>query len=144
MLRLHPPPSLLAPSKKRSSSPRQVGKEDNTWKLIWKSLLICFESCQDIPCSHRQSNKKMVRTLLMVTPHVRDSLEDESILITPKKGLPRPWSLAKEKRYFGAHLKEELIDLFWALQGYSYFHKQRRKRVVNTLLMVSIIPICKR
>ena len=34
MLRLHPPPSLLAPSRKRSSSPRQFGKEDNTWKLI--------------------------------------------------------------------------------------------------------------
>ena len=144
MLRLHSPPSLLAPSRKRSSSPRQFGKEDNTWKLIWKSLLICFESCQGIPYSHRQSNKKMVRTLLMVTPHVRDSLEDKSILITSKKGLSRPWSLAKMKIYFGAHLKEELIDLFWALQGYSYFHRQRRKRVVNTLLMVSIIPICKR
>ena len=92
----------------------------------------------------QKSRKRMVSTFLMVAPHVRDSLEDKSILFSFKKGLPRLFSLAKKKIYLGAHLKEELTDLFWTAPGYSYSHRQRRKTMVNTLLMVNIIPICKR
>ena len=54
----------------------------------------------------------MVSTFLMVAPHVRDSLEDKSVLFFSKKGSPRLFILAKEKIYLGAHLKEELTDLF--------------------------------
>ena len=92
----------------------------------------------------QESRNRMVSTFLMVASHVRDSLEDKSILFSFKKGLPRLFSLAKKKIYLGAHLKEELTDLFWTVPGYSYSHKQRRKTMENTLLMVNIIPICKR
>ena len=92
----------------------------------------------------QESRKRMVSTFLMVAPHVRDSLEDKSVLFFSKKGSPRLFILAKKKIYLGAHLKEELTDLFWTVPGYSYSHKQRRKTMENTLLMVNIIPICKR
>ena len=37
--------------------------KEYTWTHIWKkSLLICFENCQDFPYSYRQSRKRMMNT----------------------------------------------------------------------------------
>ena len=37
------------------------------WKLNWKkSLLICFENCWGVPCSHRQSRIRRINTFIIV------------------------------------------------------------------------------
>ena len=51
-----------------------------TYTLIWKkSLIICFESYQDIPYSHTGRVGNNVNTL---TQYVRDRFEDKSMLFT--------------------------------------------------------------
>ena len=45
-----------------------------------------------------------------ITRHVRDSLEDKSMIVHSKKALPLP-SVYPGKDYTGTHLKEELCDL---------------------------------
>ena len=40
--------------------------------------------------------------------------------------------------------KKSLLICFENCQGITYSHRQRRKRMVNTLLMVNITSICKR
>ena len=60
-----------------------------------------------------------------------------------KKGLPSPFSLVKKRRYLGTHLKEELINLFQKLPGYSLLLQAEEKEDVKTLRMVKINPICK-
>ena len=42
------------------------------------------------------------------------------MLAHSKKGLPSPFSLARNRNTPGTHLKEELIDLFWKLPGYVF------------------------
>ena len=73
-------------------------------------------------------------TIVNVTPHIRDNLEDKSMLAHFKKALI----------YLDTHLKEELTDLFWKLLGYSLFPKCRVDREWSSVLMVSINAICKR
>ena len=111
--------------KKIFLSPSVWPKREYTWTLIWKkSLLICFDSCQGgVPCSNRQSRKRMMNTFIMVniTPVCRDNLEDKSMLVPSKKELPSPFSLIRKRIYLGTHLKEELTDFFWKLPGYSLF-----------------------
>ena len=50
--------------------------------------------------------------IVKIPPHVRDSLEDKYMLVHSKKGLPFPFSLARNRIYLGTHLKEELAGLF--------------------------------
>ena len=59
-----------------------------------------------------------------ITRHVRDNLEDKSMIVHSKKALPLP-SVYPGKDYTGTHLKEELCDLSWKLPGYSHFHTGR-------------------
>ena len=41
--------------------------KEHIWKLNWKeSLLIYFESCQSVPCSHWQSRNRMMNTFIIV------------------------------------------------------------------------------
>ena len=116
---------LLAPSKKRVLLSLSVWPaREYTWTLIWKkSLLICFESYQGVPYSHRQSRKRMMKTFIIVTlsPHVRESSEDKSMLSPSKKSLFSPFRLARKRIYLNTHLKEELTGSFWKLRGYPLF-----------------------
>ena len=60
---LHPPTL-----QKRPFFPLQFGQEENIcgWKLRWKkSLLICFENFQGVPCFHRQSRNRMMNTFII-------------------------------------------------------------------------------
>lgn len=41
-------------------------------------------------------------------------------------------------------MKKELTNLIWKLPDILYLHKQRRKSIVITVLMVNLIPISKR
>ena len=53
---------------KRSSSLLQFGQEDKITgqSIKRKSLLICFENCQGVPYSHRQSRNGMLNTFIIV------------------------------------------------------------------------------
>ena len=70
---------------------------------------------------------RMAWLTLLLSPHVRDSLEDKSVLFHSK----RPSfsvSLTKNRIYLGTHLKEELTILLWKLLGYSLLrHRQSRQ-----------------
>ena len=55
-----------------------------------------------------------------------------------QKGLPSSISLAKNKIYLDAHLKEELNNFFKSYRGIPYSHTGRVDRNVNTLLMDDI------
>ena len=72
---------MLFHSKKAFLFPSVWPGTEYTWALICKkSLLICFESYQDILYSHTSRVEKNVNTLLMVNIdpiYVRDSLEDK-------------------------------------------------------------------
>ena len=59
-------------------------------KLNWKkNLLICFRNFQDVPCSYRHSRNRMNTFIIVnITPYVRGSLEDKSILVHFKKVFP--------------------------------------------------------
>ena len=141
-------PPLLHSPKKGFPLTFSLAKREYTWTLNWQeSLLIFFENCQGVPYSHIQSRNRMMKTFIIVniTLHVRDDLKNRSNTCPLQKGLPSPFSLAGNTIYLGTHLKEELIDLFWKLPGYFLFpHKQSRQRMVNTLLMFNINPVCKR
>ena len=47
------------------------------------------------------------------------------LLAPSKKGLPLPFSLAKNRKYLDVQLKGELTDLFWKLPGCSVFPRVR-------------------
>ena len=56
---------FLAPFQKRH--PSVWTRRKYIWKLSWKeSLLICFQNCQGVPCSHRQSRNRMMNTFITV------------------------------------------------------------------------------
>ena len=50
----------------------------------------------------------------------------------------------QEENTLGTHLKEELADFFESYHGILHSHRQSRKNVVNTLLMVNNTLIFKR
>ena len=66
------------------------------------------------------------------------------MLASSRKDLPYNFGLVKKRIYLNTHLKEKLTDFFLNYQGIPYSHRQNRKRMVNTLLMVNTTPICKR
>ena len=88
---LHPPKRALHAS---SVWPRR----EYTWTLNWEeSLVICFENCQGVPCSHRKSRNRMMNSFIIVNiipTHVRDSLGEKSMLAHSKKAflLSSVWS----------------------------------------------------
>ena len=78
-------PSFLHSLKKAFLSSLLWLRRKYTWTLNWKErLLIYFENCQGVPYSHRQSRNRMMNTFIIVhnIPHVRDGLEDKSMLFT--------------------------------------------------------------
>ena len=53
--------------KKIVFSPSFWPRREYTWTFFWKkSLMNCFKNCQGIPYSHRQSRKKIKKTLVIV------------------------------------------------------------------------------
>ena len=57
---------FLHPPKKAFLSPSVWPRREYIWTLNWKeSLLICFENCQGVPCSHRQSRNRMMNTFII-------------------------------------------------------------------------------
>ena len=78
---------MLVHSKKPFLLPSVWPETEYTYALIWKSLLICFESYQGIPYSHTgRGTGCTLNTLLMVnlTLYVRASLENKSMFFTLK------------------------------------------------------------
>ena len=65
------------------------------------------------------SRNRMMRTFIIVNKHYPLSPEIRLCISPFQKGLPSPFSLARNRIYFGTHLKEELINLFWKLPMYS-------------------------
>ena len=124
------PPSFTF---QRRPSPLQFEQEENILGHSIESLLICFENHQGVPYSQRQIRSKMINTLMIIYAY------------TLQKCLPSLSSLARNRIYLGTDLKEKLTDLFCKLPGYCLFpYRQSRQKMVNTLLMVNIKPICKR
>ena len=67
-----------------------------------------------------------------------------------RKEILLTFSLAKKRIFMDTqkyslniHLKEELTDLLWKFPGIPYPYRQSKRRMVNTVLMVNITPICK-
>ena len=134
-----PPPCTL--SKMVFLSPSVWTRREYSWKLSWKeSLLICFENFQGVLWSHRKRRNRMMNSFIIVniTPYVIDSLDDNSMLVHFTCPYHFTWALIWKKSLL-------LTALFWKLPGHSLFpHRQNIQRMVNTLLMVNINPICKR
>ena len=113
-----PPPHhpFLYPPKKAFLSPSVWSRREYTWTLNWKeSLLICFENCQGVHYSQRQTTNRMMNTFIIVNVNpnmwnIKLCLEDKSVLIHSKKAFLLPFSLAKNRIHLGTHLKEELTD----------------------------------
>ena len=66
-------------------------RREYIWKLNWKeSLLICFENCQGVPCSHKQNKISMMNTFITVNIALtcKRCLEDKSMLFHFKKAFP--------------------------------------------------------
>ena len=63
-------------------------------------------------------------------------------LLEPSEKRPS-FILAKKRKYLGT-LKEKFTDLLESCQGIPYSHRQSRKGMENTFVMVKITPICKR
>ena len=87
------PPSLhyCTLPKKAFLSPSVWARREYIWKLNWKeSLLICFENCQGVPCSHKQNKNSMVNTFITVNIALtcKRCLEDKSMLFHFKKAFP--------------------------------------------------------
>ena len=60
------PPSCTLPKKAFLSLSVWVRRE-YIWKLNLKeNLLICFENCQGVPCSHWQSRNRIMNTFIIV------------------------------------------------------------------------------
>ena len=80
--------------------------------------------------------------IVNITPHVRDSLEDESTPFHSNKAflLPSVWLGAE---YTCALIwKKSLLICFESYQGIPNSHTGRVDKNANTLLMVNISPIC--
>ena len=114
---LHPPKDFLS----SSVWPRR----DYVCTFDWKeSLLICFENCQGVPYSHRQSRNRVMNNFIIVTitPHVRDSLEGKSMIVHSKKS----FLLTSVCPGTGYAWEELLIDLCCeSYQGVPYSHTGR-------------------
>ena len=115
---LHPPKKGFPPS---STWPRR----EYTWTLSWKEgLLICFENCQGVPYSHRQSRDRMMNTFIIVsiTPIYKRELEDKSMLLHSRKtfillsvwpGTDYIWAIIWKKSF-------SLLICFESYQGIPY------------------------
>ena len=58
---------LLAPFRKGFPLSFSWPRRKYTWTLSWKeSSLFCFENCQGVPYSHRQSRSRMMNTFIIV------------------------------------------------------------------------------
>ena len=65
-------------------------------------------------------------------------------LLPLKKYLPSPFNLTRKKVYLELIWKKSLLTSFESYRGIPYYHRQSRRSMVNTLLMVNTTPICKR
>ena len=82
-------------------------------------------------------------TIVNITPHVRDSLEDKFMLFYSKKALLFPSVWPGTEYTWALILKESLLICLESCQGISLFpDRQRVDRNVNTFLMVHIKPTC--
>ena len=119
-----------------------------TWTLNWKESLLSFlENCSTVPYFLRRNMNRMMNTFIKVniTPSCKRQLRGYIYAYPLWIGLPSPLSVTRNRIYLGIQLKEGLIDLFWMLPGYSLFPpRESRQRMVKTLLIVNINPICRR
>ena len=123
-------PPFLHLSKKAFLSPFSLG---NNWTINWKKPYWFILKIAKLSLITSSKNR-MINTFIIVN-------------VTPssfQKGLPSPFSLARNKIYLGTHLKEELTNLFWRLTGSSLFpHKQNSQECEHFANMVNIITLCK-
>ena len=110
-------------------------RSEYIWKLNWKKSLQT-ENYQGVPCSQRQSSKKMMSIFLIViiTPMSDRYFRGKIYSCPHQKGLSFHfiWSLIGRKGLLHT-------ALFWKLPENSVFpHRQSRQRLLNTLLMINI------
>ena len=79
-----------------------------------------------IPASrNRIMNSFMI---VNITPTFKLYFRGKVYAFTLQKGLPFPFSFARNRIYLGTHLKEELTNLFGKLPRYPLFpHRQSRQ-----------------
>ena len=137
---------FLHPLKKVTHSISVWPRRKYTWTLIWKKSLFVMKAARVFPFPTGRVERGWWTLLqcLTLSPHERDSLEDKYMLAPSKKGLPSPFSLARKRIYFALIWKNSWLICFKSYNGIPYFHRQSRMSMVNTLLMVSTTPICKR
>ena len=130
-----------------SSSPFQFCREENLpvrsteRRAYWFSLKIARMFLI------LESRNRMMNTFIIVNinPHVRDSLDDKSMLSTPKRHSFSLQQNTLETEYTWALIWDKsLLICFERYQGIQYSYTGRVDRNVNTLLIVNINPICKR
>ena len=129
--------SFLVSSKNASLSSLLWLRREHTWTLNWKE--VCFQNCLDLPFPTVRVGIgwSTLCNSLALSPHVRDSQEDKSILVYFKKVflIRSVWPVTKytfEKRAYWLVLKATMV---WYLLFPTH---QSRQRMVNTLLMVKI------
>ena len=128
-----------------SSSPLQFGQEENILghAIEKRAYWFVLKTARLFPIL--TSRNRMMNTFVIVniTPHIRDSVEDKSMLAHSKKAflLPSIWPGIEYTRVL--IWKKTLLICFESYQGIPFSHACRVDRNVNTLLMVNINPICK-
>ena len=120
-------------------------RREYTWTLNWKeSFFICFDNCQGVPYFYRKIRNRMMNRMWL-PPHVKDSLEDKSMIVHSKEAFLVPSFWPWTEHTWTLTWKKSLMIWFKSYQGISYSHighRQSRQKMVNTLLMVNVNPIC--
>ena len=123
------------------SPPLQFGQEKNipAHSVERRAYWFALKTARVFPIltsRNRTMNIFIILTIITITlpPHVRDSLENKSMLFHSKKAnfLPSVWP--KTKYTWALILKESLLICFQSYQGISYSHTGRVDRNMNTLL----------
>ena len=132
------PPPFLALSKNNLSSSVWPRRE-YTWTFNWKeSLLNCYESCQSVPYTHRQSWNRMMNTFIIVdiTPTCeRCPLQKGLLLSSIWPGTEYTWVL----------ISNSLLISFESYPVIPYSHKGSLDNGWwKTLLIVNIKAMCER
>ena len=120
---MHPPPFFLPPPKigfpLRFSLAKKKTYLDTNFKEELTDLFRNITSVFSIPTGKVERGSWTPSLWLALPSHVRDSLEDKSMLAPSKKDFS-PRSLAKKRILLGTHLREDLTDFFWKLTWYLF------------------------
>ena len=116
------------------------------WTLIWKKSVLIFvlKTAKMFPISTK--GKRMVNTFIMVnsTPICKISSRGQIYSFPLQERPSFSFQFIQEKNKLAHSFERQTYCCFESYQSIPYSHRQSRKRMVNTLLMINITPICKR